>query len=304
MIKKKISDLLGNNLDVTGANNLERFIMGLIVLNVVSVIIEPSFKSSDVLHFFRILETVSVVIFTIEYLLRVWVSDLHKPNLKSWKARILFMASAMAIIDLLAILPFYLPFIVSVDLRVLRILRLLRLTRILKINRYTDAMTVVVTVLKNKKEQLLSSFFVALMLLVLSSVLMYNAENEAQPELFSSIIHTMWWAVATLTSVGYGDIFPVTEFGKLLAAFIAIIGTGIVAIPTGIIAAGFTEVINHKEVEELKKVFEHKEIDELKGISKQNEAAELKEVSMQKGAQDQIIKKYCPYCGNSIDEDQ
>ena len=268
MIKSKVSALLGNNIEEAGKNNLERFIMGLIVLNVISVILEPSFKDPTILNGFRLFEIFSVIIFSIEYVLRVWVSDLQKPDLKPWKARLLFMISAMAIIDLLAILPFYLPFIIAVDLRVLRMLRLMRLTRILKINRYTKAMAVLITVLKNKKEQLLSSFFVALLLLVLSSVLMYNAENAAQPEIFASIIHTMWWAVATLTTVGYGDIYPVTEIGKLLAAFIAIIGIGIVAIPTGIIAAGFTEVIDHKE------------------------------------DQDQPPKKYCSYCGNSVERDE
>jgi voltage-gated potassium channel len=242
--------------------------MGLIVLNVIFVILEPSFNDPMVLRVFRLFETFSVIVFTIEYLLRVWVSDLQKPNLKPWKARLLFIISAMAIIDLLAILPFYLPFVVAVDLRVLRMLRLMRLTRILKINRYTKAMTVLTTVLKNKKEQLLSSFFVALLLLVLSSVLMYNAEHAAQPEMFFSIIHTMWWAVATLTTVGYGDIYPVTEIGKILAALIAIIGIGIVAIPTGIIAAGFTEAIDHKE------------------------------------DQEETLKKYCPYCGKSVEGDE
>lgn len=151
MIKKKIYALLGNSLDETRKNILERFIMALIVLNVFSVILEPSFKDLTVLRGFRLFETFSVIIFTVEYILRVWVSDLQEPNKKPWKARLLFIISAMAIVDLLAILPFYLPFIVSIDLRVLRILRLMRLTRILKINRYTKAMSVLTTVLKTRR---------------------------------------------------------------------------------------------------------------------------------------------------------
>lgn len=273
MIKSHIAQWLGADEDRhterKGIPFLERVVMALIILNILAVIIESSFSSPNILRGFRLFETFSVIVFTIEYLLRLWVSDLIRSEIKPWRARLKFTFSAMAMIDLLAILPFYLPFLFAIDLRILRILRLLRLTRILKINRYTKALSVVIKVIRNKKEQLLSSLFIALMLLVTSSVLMYSAESVAQPDVFYSVIHTMWWSVATLTTVGYGDIYPITSIGKLLASFIAILGIGIVAIPTGIIAAGFTEVIGQNGED-----------------------------------QEQPVKSFCPYCGNNVEGDR
>ena len=227
-------------------------ILTLIVLNVAAVVSEPSFTDPVVLKQFRIFEIFSITIFTIEYLLRVWTADLLYKDKGKLLARVLFILSPMALIDLAAILPFYIPFLLPVDLRVLRMLRIFRLLRVLKINRYTTAMSTLVKVLKNKADQLISSLFVMGVLMVMASVLMFNVENIAQPEVYKNVFDAMWWSVATLTTVGYGDIYPITAAGKILAAVIAILGIGIAAIPTGIIASGFTEVIQEgKKLEKL-----------------------------------------------------
>lgn len=147
----------------------------------------------------------------------------------------------MALVDLVAILPFYLPFIVETNYSVLRVLRLVRLTRIFKVNRYTKALSTILEILKEKMAQLASSFLVILILMIISSVLMYNFEYTAQPNVFKNAFSGLWWSVATFTTVGYGDIYPITTLGKIFSAIIAILGIGLVAVPTGIISAGFIE---------------------------------------------------------------
>lgn len=218
-------------------------IISLIILNVIAIIIEPSIKNSGALQFLKVFEICSIIIFSVEYLLRIWVSDLSNQNDSKWIARLRFIFSPMALIDLFAILPFYIPLIITVDLRVLRMLRIFRLFRIFKVNRYTNALLTVTKVLKNKAEQLLSSLLVIIVLMIIASVMMFNIENTAQPDKFVTVFDAMWWSVATLTTVGYGDIYPITVVGKLLASIIAILGIGIVSIPTGIIASGFIELV-------------------------------------------------------------
>lgn len=241
-------------------------IITLIVINVISVIAETFPLSQGLRSALDIIEMISVIIFTIEYILRIWTSDLIRPEMPAYKARLRYAFSFLAVIDLLAILPFYLPFILSVDLRILRMLRIIRLLRIFKINRYTDALSTIANVFKAKKAQLISSVFVCLLLMIIAAVLMYDIENEAQPNAFENAFDALWWAASTVTTIGYGDIYPITVLGKLLSAVIALLGIGLVAVPTGIISAGFTEQIS-KNREESK--------DE---------------------------KAFCPYCGHKLDE--
>lgn len=243
------------------------FVLTLIVINVV-LVISDTFQGipDSIRSVFGYVEVFSVIVFTVEYLLRVWTATYIYPEKGPLVARIRYIFSFMAMVDLLAILPFYLPFIITVDLRVLRMLRLLRLMRILKLNRYTQALSVISGVLKKKASQLLSSVFVVLLLMVIASVLMYYIENPAQPEVFQDAFSGLWWAVATLTTVGYGDIYPITAIGKVLSAVIAMLGIGLVAVPTGIISAGFIEGI---------------------------------EVKKQLPAEDK--KEYCPHCGKRLE---
>lgn len=226
-----------------------KFIYGLITLNVIILILEShqelkvSFSS-----FFNYFEIISVIIFSIEYLLRLWTSNLEKSYKGSFfKKRLKFGFSTLGLIDLIAILPFYLPFIFPFDLRIVRILRLFRLLRIFKLGRYSKSLNTIVAVLKTTKSELAITGFVAFILLVLSSTIMYYFENEVQPEKFASIGHSFWWAVATLTTVGYGDVFPITVMGKIMSGIIALIGIGFIALPTGIISSAFIERIQEQK---------------------------------------------------------
>lgn len=231
-------------------------IISLIIINVI-IAIASTFKiTKQVQTYFAYIEIVSVIIFTIEYCLRLYTADLAFPEMNKHKARIRYIFTFMALIDLISILPFYIPFIIPIDLRVLRMLRIIRLFRIFKINRYTTAISTINTVFKNKKSQLLSSIFIVSTLMIIASVLMYNIENPAQPNEFDNAFSSLWWAIATLTTIGYGDIYPITAMGKILSAVIAVLGIGLVAVPTGIISAGFMEVIdnNKKEKENAKDI--------------------------------------------------
>lgn len=152
----------------------------------------------------------------------------------------------MAIIDLLAILPFYLPFI-SADLRFLRMVRLFRLFRLLrvfKLGRYFEALQIIIKVIRTSSAQLVMAFTICFFVTLFSAIVMYTVENPAQPEQFPNVISSLWWALCTLTTVGYGDVYPVTHIGRFFASIISLVGIGIIAIPTGIIAAGFNQVIN------------------------------------------------------------
>jgi voltage-gated potassium channel len=222
-------------------------IMILIVLNVVAIIIEsvPEYEAEigELLYAF---EVFSVVVFSIEYLLRIYISDMTHPSGSRLKSAGKFIVSAYGIIDLLAILPFYLPFVVAFDLRFLRILRLLRFLRVLKITRYNKSLNLIVSVVKEKKTELMMTGFLSLLVLILASFLMYYIEGETQPENFPNILASFWWAIATLTTVGYGDIVPVTGAGRFIGGIIAVLGIGIVALPTGLLSAGFRDRVEKK----------------------------------------------------------
>jgi voltage-gated potassium channel len=217
------------------------FILVLIVLNIAVIIIE-SFEGIYSAHerFFRLFEIFSVMIFTVEYLMRLWSADIFYRR-GAVKSRIAFVTSPMAVIDLLAILPFYLPMFLPIDLRFLRVLRLFRIFRIFKLRRYIGAIDVITSVFKRKKEDLLVTMVVAMFIMLLASTIMFYAEHDAQPNAFSNIVASFWWAVATLTTVGYGDIYPVTAVGKVISSVIAFVGIGLVALPTGIISSGFID---------------------------------------------------------------
>lgn len=224
------------------------FIVSLIVINVFAVIIETVESIyTPYQTYFEYFEIFSVVVFSIEYGLRLWactVIDKYKHPV--W-GRLRYMTSLEALIDLLAILPFYLPIFITTDTRFLRVLRLFRLLRVFKLGRYSVAFQSIINVVKSRKEELLTSLTFLIVILILSSSLMYYIENEAQPDAFTSIPATMWWAIATLTTVGYGDIYPITPLGKVLGAFIAVLGVGIFALPAGIIATGFESEITSKK---------------------------------------------------------
>jgi voltage-gated potassium channel len=219
------------------------FLIGLILLNVTAVIaasVQPfGSQYSELLWHFEIF---SIAVFSVEYLLRVWSCVEDSRYSHPVKGRLRYMLTPLAIIDLLAVLPFYLSF-TAADLRVLRILRIFRLLRIAKIARYSQTLQIFGRVLIATRTQLFFTLLLMAVLLVLSSSLLYAVERQAQPEVFSSIPAAMWWSIATLTTVGYGDIYPITPLGKFLGSLISIFGIGMFALPTGVLGAAFLEEI-------------------------------------------------------------
>jgi len=225
-------------------------IMTLILLNVIVVILETVEQlSTRYQHIFNAFDFFSVMVFTIEYILRIWSCTTDERFSSPVRGRLRFLFTPMALIDLVAILPFYLPLVVA-DLRFVRVIRLFRLFRLFKMARYLDSMRTLGAVLKLKKEELTVTFFALMILLIFSSSLAYHVEHEAQPEQFSSIPAAMWWGVVTLATVGYGDVYPITPLGKLIGALIIITGIGMFALPAGILASGFVEEVQTKEKEQ------------------------------------------------------
>lgn len=223
---------------------VDLFLITLISLNALALILETvESLSQQYSAFFYYFELVSVVVFSIEYVLRVWSANENPKYRKPVAGNFRYALTPLAVIDLLAVLPFYLP-LLGFDLRIARTLRLFRLLRLFKISRYTKALRHINTVFQDKREELTISLTFTTLLLLLASTLMYYAEHDAQPEAFSSIPETMWWGIATLTTVGYGDVYPVTAIGKLLGGVIAVIGIGLFALPTGILASGFSEELS------------------------------------------------------------
>jgi len=223
------------------------FIVTLILLNVCAVILEtvPSLEEKYQRLFWDF-EVFSVAVFSIEYLFRLWTCTSDPKFASPIWGRIGFALTPLALVDLMAVLPFYLPMFLTMDLRFIRVLRFFRLIRLLKLGRYSDALGIMGKVVKSKKEELILTALVSIVVLVFASSLMYLVEKDVQPDKFSSIPAALWWAVATLTTVGYGDVTPVTPLGKIISGLMAVVGIGMFALPTGILGSGFMEEM-HKQ---------------------------------------------------------
>jgi voltage-gated potassium channel len=222
------------------------FLVVLIALNISSVILETVsvFKRFD--YYFRIFEIFSIAVFSVEYLSRLWSCVEDERFSGGVKGRLRYVFTPMALIDLIAILPFYFSMLFVIDLRFLRIFRLFRALRLLKLSRYSKSLRLLGKVFSSKKEELGIVLLMILSILILSSSFLYYFENESQPEAFSSIPAAMWWGIATLTTVGYGDIYPVTPLGKIFGSLIALLGVCIIALPAGILASGFNEALKNE----------------------------------------------------------
>jgi len=301
----------------TRRNRIGRWIdialMLLITLNVLAVILEtvPELYKSNK-NYFIWFELFSVAIFSVEYLLRLWccVENENKPaSVSNSQYRLKYLVSPMALIDLVAILPFYLSFFLQLDLRFIRVLRLLR---IFKLTRYSAAMTMLLDVLREEASALLAGIFIMIVLLVLVSSGAYVVEQSAQPELFGSIPDAMWWAVATLTTVGYGDVTPITPLGKIFGACVTIIGIGMAALPAGILANGLADQLRRKRAM-LTEVYRAALVD---GDIDATEAEDLeslrKELGLSKILAEEIARSFidgekskkgiCPRCGYALVE--
>ena len=191
------------------------------------------------------IEAITVAFFALDYILRIWTAKYLYPGLSEGQAIRKYACSFTGLIDILSFLPYYLPIFFPAGAAVFRIFRVVRIFRLFQINAYYSAMNVITEVLRSKRQQLASSVFIIFVLLLASSLCMYSLENAAQPEVFSNAFSGIWWAVSTLLTVGYGDIYPITTAGKIVSIFITFLGVGMVAIPTGIISAGFVDQFSH-----------------------------------------------------------
>ncbi len=208
-----------------------------IILNILVVILE-TFEQLDEYHrLFLIVEIVTTAFFCVEYVLRIWTADLLYPESGSGKARFKFIISFDGLVCLFTILPVFF-FSGMVVFRMLRVVRILHLFRL---NKKYDSFHVIASVIKEKSRQILSSLFIIFVLMLAGSICMYNAEHAAQPDVFKNAFSGFWWCVTTILTIGYGDIYPVTITGTILAIILSFLGVGAVAIPTGIISAGFVE---------------------------------------------------------------
>ena len=187
------------------------------------------------------LEQVTVAFFAVDYCLRLWTAQALFPGLSEPRAVLKYALSFSGVVDLLSFLPYYLPFFFPAGAVAFRMFRVVRIFRLFRINAYYDSLNVITQVITSKGQQLLSSVFIILVLMLASSLCMYSLEHEAQPEVFTNAFSGIWWSVSTLLTVGYGDIYPITTVGKLFGIIISFLGVGMVAIPTGIISAGFVD---------------------------------------------------------------
>ena len=233
--------------DSRTGRTLNGLLMLLIVVNVVAVVIESVQTIYDAYQlWFDYLELLSIVVFSIEYVARLWVSVESPARGEGWRARLRYALTPLAIVDLLAILPFYFGVFFDLDLRFLRALRLLR---VFKLARHSTAMDLLLTVIRNEAATIASAMFVMVIIIIMAASGIYLIEGDAQPEAFQNIPQAMWWAAVTLTTVGYGDVVPITVGGRIFGLVITLAGVGMVALPAGILASGFSQELQKRRTE-------------------------------------------------------
>ncbi|WP_348654180.1 ion transporter [uncultured Psychrobacter sp.] len=304
--------------DTLVSRSVDYFLIFLIMANVTAVIAESVDQwYYPYQEYFTLFENFSIVVFSLEYLLRLWSVAEAKPDNTTWQQRWEWLKSPSALIDLIAIAPAFLNFFVTIDLRFLRILRLFR---ILKLTRYFASMRILLVVISKEKGSFQAVIFILIIMIVTASSGIYLVENHAQPEEFESIPKAMWWAVVTLTTVGYGDVTPITNAGKILGAIITILGVGLAALPAGILATGLANELAQRR-DELEQDFREQLIESDFDLV-QNQAM-IDKIRRELGldreqAQDIVLqvlreqelerrekevskaKNFCPHCGEAL----
>ena len=307
-LRRRTYELFENAVHSRSGRLLNHLLIALIIANVLAIVLDSVPSINARYHeWFLLFEWVSILLFTFEYVARVWAS-VERENLRHKgpiRGRIRYMLSPLALIDMVAILPFYLTFLLPVDLRFMRVFRLFL---IFKLTRYHASMNLLARVVRHEAGPIAAALFVLMTLLVVAASFAFIAEHHAQPEVFGSIPDAMWWAIVTMTTVGYGDMVPVTVVGKLLGGAIAIIGLGMVALPAGLLAAGFSEQLHMR-----KRAFEGEVQRMLKdGILSAEESDQLETVRDRLGLTDQQAEEImrlieqrhgavrCPHCGKQL----
>ena len=217
------------------------YLMTIIINLTVSIMYTYESYRAEYGELLTAIENITVALFCIDYILRLCTAKYMYPEAHGPGAVRKYVFSFTGIIDMLSFLPYYLPFFFPSGAVAFRMLRVMRVFRLFRINAYYDSLKLITDVLNSKRQQLFSSVFTILILMLASSLCMYSLEHEAQPEVFTNAFSGIWWSASTLLTVGYGDIYPITTLGKLFGIFITFLGVGMVAIPTGIISAGFVD---------------------------------------------------------------
>lgn len=289
---------------------IDLFLITLIVLSVMAIILE-SVGSVYATHGALLdgFETFCIIVFTVEYALRIWSSVECEDGASAphpTASRLAFVRSPMALIDLAAILPFFLnAFFPIIDLLFLRVFRLVR---ILKLTRYSKALSILLQVLNQERKSFAAIFFILMMVVIAASCGIYIFEHDLQPQAFGSIPAAMWWAIATLTTVGYGDVIPLTVGGKVFGGLMTIVGIGLVALPSGVLASGFVDVLRQREREyerQLSRALQD-------GVITEDEKQSLETLQKELNLSDETTKSltqeaetlerliHCPHCGEAI----
>lgn len=248
-IKKRTFEIIqiGTRVDFW-SRAFDYFIVFMILLSISVTFMLTFAELSMYADVMEAIEFFTIIVFIIEYVLRVWTSDLLYPDLNKQQAAIRFIFSFYGLVELLTIVSYFGP-LYSNGMIALRIIRVTRILRLFQLNTNSDTYNVVADVLMDKKKQLLSSISMILMLMLAASLCMYGFEHEAQPDIYENAFSGIWWAMSTILTVGYGDIYPITIGGQIMAILIALLGVCVVAIPTGVISAGFVEYDNRMRVE-------------------------------------------------------
>lgn len=309
-LRRNVSQLIEFNASASTSSRFMDFAMVVLIIANVAAIMLESVASIEAQYAsqFWYFEVFSIAVFTIEYLLRVWsCPDIKEGKYEdSFKGRLKYMCSIPALIDLAAIAPFYLSLFVVMDLRFLRVFRVFR---IFKLTRYSNAMTMLLRVFREESSSFFAAFSILAIVLITAASGIYLLEHEVQPEAFGSIPAAMWWATSTLTTVGYGDVTPITPLGKVFGGLITIVGMGMVALPAGILASGFSA-----QLKQNRSVYRHKLIESLHdGVIDANEKKHLDLLRRELGiteqeaqlllfahSQQQPLHKQCPHCHKNI----
>lgn len=242
-----------------------------IFLNIIVSICFTFYELKPYYPLLNLLESAAVIFFSIELLLRLWTSTMLYREKSQIAAAFRYLLSFNGMVELWSILPFFLPFVFPSGIIAFRMFRVVRILRLFQANTYSNAMSAIFIVIKRKRLQILSSMVMIFMIMIMASLVMYGLEHEAQPEVFKNAFSGLWWATSALLTVGYGDIYPITPLGEGISIFITFLGVGMIAIPTGILSAGFTEYeAEHKAAASLKKEKNDKKV------------------------------SYCPYCGGKL----
>ena len=308
-LRKKAYQLLeGEDHESKISRQVNLVLICLIFANVAAVMVESHSRIGQrYATEFALFEVISIIIFSIEYVLRVWscIESQRFNHLPQLKARIRYMITPVALIDFIAIAPFYISLFIAIDLRYLRLLRVLRL---LKLIHYFKSFNIFLTVIAKEFKSMVAAILMMIVLIIVAASLMYTLENEAQPEVFSNIPESIWWSVVTMTTVGYGDVTPVTTLGRVVAAFIMLIGVGLVALPAGMLAARFGDELRERKLSlnaHIKDALADGVIDEgeYSSLVKLAGQLELKPEDLERNIA--LLKKgrsgeKCPHCGKHL----